>query len=230
MHPLRLALPLLAVLACAEEPPPHHDFEVGFLAADDRGRPLAGVTVALAGESVGVTADDGQLRRRLRAIDGHRVRVEAGCPDGHLEAELSGELVLRALRRLDEPDAITSLTLSITCPRAERRAAVVVRADGRAGLPVVVDGVPRAVTDASGVAHLALPVAPHRSLRIALDTSAAPRLRPQSPQRVFTLGEADEVFVFDQPFETRRKRRKRRPAPEQPEPEPEEPRRPVRLN
>ena len=112
------------------------------------------------------------------------------------------------------------LSLSLQCRPRERTAVLVVRSDGHADLPVLVDGVEVGRTNAKGIAHLALRRPSNSIVRVALDTSAHPRLQPQSPETPFEIGDADDIFVLDQSFEKRvvkkrRKRRKRRVAARQ---------------
>ena len=85
-----------------------------------------------------------------------------------------------------------------------------VHADGRAGLPVLVDGEVVGRTNARGVAHLALHRPSNTTFRVALDTSSRPRLRPRNPEVPFAVGDADDIFVFDQSFEQLRVRKRRR--------------------
>jgi hypothetical protein len=87
-----------------------------------------------------------------------------------------------------------------------RHGVVVVRAGGtgaasRAGLPVMVEGREVAQTDACGVAHVSLDMAPGQSFRVLLATAtASPMLRPQDPQLTFVFPDSDEIFAFDQNF------------------------------
>jgi hypothetical protein len=77
-----------------------------------------------------------------------------------------------------------------------------VRARGGADLPVKHLGREIARTDAEGVAHALLKVAPTEQVTLVLDTSdpAHERLRPKNPEYTLVMRARDEVAVFDQTF------------------------------
>jgi hypothetical protein len=83
------------------------------------------------------------------------------------------------------------------------------------------DGQPVGKTDTNGLAHLLVKAPPGLSFRIALDTTAHPALRPQNPSMTYTLGQADDVLLMDQPFQEKKARKK----PKKKEPEPQLPQR-----
>jgi len=205
----------LLASACSEESIQRYEHEVVMLAQDDRGEPLASVSIALDGQDVGDTDASGGLTVSLSAPDGQRVAFVAKCPPGHEAARSKDELLLRNMQQASE-DSSVELRVGITCPRSQRLAALIVRADGRGGLPVLINGERRAVTDKSGVAHIALRMPPGTPLRAELDTAKHSKLQPQNPQHVFAIGEEDAVVVFDQPFSTKRRKRVRKATAEEP--------------
>jgi hypothetical protein len=56
-------------------------------------------------------------------------------------------------------------------------------------------------TDASGAAHFALEVAPGAQFTVALQTDENPKLKPQNPSKPFTIGQTDEILLFEQKFD-----------------------------
>ena len=221
-----LAIGIVALAAC-EAAPASPPFALAFHAANDRGQALAGVAIAVAGREVGVTDARGDLVVEGGFAEGSAASLAARCPAGFLAAEMIESITFRRFQPISSAAPDAPLEVSLVCPRERRVAALVVRAGGRGGLPVLVDGARRAVTDESGIAHLALEVAPSDAVRVVLDTSGEPRLRPQKPQTTFTMGDVDDVWVMDQRFEAKREptRRRRRSAPP-----PEPPKRPIRVN
>lgn len=198
---------MLAMLGCEEEAPPP-TFRVTFTARSD-GEPLARVRVVADGRPLGETGEDGALGVDLAGREGQAVTINAQCPEGHRAPEELPLLTLRRFRGLDPAAAERGIEVSIDCPPAERTAAVVIRAgDNGGGLPVTMSGRELARTDEHGIAHLVMHVQPHTTFRLRLDTSDNEDLRPQSPGATFTVPDADEIFLFDQPFEVRQKRRR----------------------
>ena len=83
-----------------------------------------------------------------------------------------------------------------------RSLVVAVRAKNGPNLPVKYLGRELARTDAEGVAHALLKVAPSEQVTLVLDTSdpAHERLRPKNPEYTLVMRARDEVAVFDQTF------------------------------
>jgi hypothetical protein len=215
---------VLGLCGC-EEPPPPTPYPVTFLAVADPGEALAGVTIAAGGMNA-VTDATGMLSVELQGPEGSTVPITATCPEGHRLAVAPAPLVLR--RVIDLTTGMTAaLQVSIACPPMSRHGVVVVRASGegsREGIPVMIDGREVARTDRSGVAHVALEMAPGSAIQVQLATSTVmPLLRPADPSMPFTFRDADDIFVFDREFESeeppaapRRRGRRRAAAPSAP--------------
>lgn len=195
----------LGAAAC-EEPAPPPAFPVTFRAESDPGVALAGVTISVAGAPPAVTGADGTVRLELSGQEGTAVPVSATCPDGYREAPSLSPIVLRTTVGVGGAPA-PGLRVGVQCLPAIRHGVVVVRAGGegtatRAGLPVMIEGREVARTDASGVAHVSLEMAPGQSFQVLLATAtASPMLRPQDPQLTFVFPDADEIFAFDERFD-----------------------------
>lgn len=207
---LRVAAAAVVALSACETPPPRPSFEVTIDVHSDDGTALAGVALAAGDLALGKTGPDGRLTVTLHVADGTRLSVTQRCPDGFDPAAPGAPLVLRSFVGLDRRARGNRLVVSLVCRPRERTVAVVVRAAGHAGLPVLVDGEPVGRTNAAGVAHVAVRRPSNTRFRVALDTSSRPRLRPQNPEAPFVVAQADDLFVFDQRFEQRKRRRRRR--------------------
>lgn len=223
---MRRLLPVLVVLAlgaCEEEAPPP-TFPVTFAASSDPGVPLAGVQLTANGAPAGATGADGALRVELSGAEGSSVAIAATCPDGYRPPEPIAPLILRRVIDLATGGA-AALQVTVTCRPATRHGVVIVRAGGegpREGIPVLLDGREVSRTDRSGVAHVAIDLAPGTPFSVQLATATvAPMLRPTDPTMPFTFPDHDEIFVFDRPFDTevpppaprRRARRRTTAAP-----------------
>ena len=209
---------LLGLLAGCEEERPPPTYRVTFTAKSDD-EPLEGVRIVADGRALGDTDGDGVLRLDLTGREGQAVAVSAQCPPGHRAPDQLPLLTLRTFRGLDPAAAERGIEMSIACPPAERTAAVVVRTgDEGANLPVTMGGREVARTDESGVAHLVMEMRPHSTFRLRIDTSGNDKLQPQNPGATFTVPDADEIFLYDQPFQVKQTRRRWRPRPREPEP------------
>lgn len=214
---LVLALTALGLTACGGQPPsPQHP--VSFYLEGDPGTELAGVEVFANGQSIGVSGDTGLLQAVLEGAEGAAFEISWTCPDGHRQPEDTQSLRLREFEQLD-PEAESGLSMTLGCPPTDRNAAFVVRTNGREGLPVMVNGEELGRTGSTGVAHIVLAGAPGSTYRVQLATADQALLRPQNPSQTYTLGDADDVFVMNQDFESaepprrvrRRSNRRRRP-------------------
>jgi hypothetical protein len=200
--------------ACGEddEPPPRYPFT--FSATVDN-QPLEGVSITVNEQVAGTTNGEGLLQQDLTGPEGAPVSVGAQCPEGYT---LRGETQVHTLRRVISLDPATSqrgIQVQFACAPEHRDAVVIVRAADRVGLPVELDGREVGRTDANGVAHVHVRMAPQTSFQLRIATASNERLRPQNPSRSFTVPDRDEVFVFDQPFEEEAppRRRIRRATP-----------------
>ena len=208
----------VAALAGCGEPPPPPTFPMTFVVVSDPGVPLAGVAITASQAPIGVTGPDGMLRVELTGPEGSPVPIGATCPEGYRTPTDLPTITLRQVVSLDPNAPARGLQVSIACPPTQRHGVVIVRAAGDApqpDLPVLVDGREVARTDASGVAHVSLAMAPHQSFQVQLATAANPTLRPQDPRTSFVFSDSDDFFVFDQSFEVQRPRtvtRRRRPV------------------
>jgi hypothetical protein len=220
------ALAIALLCACSAPPSrPPVAFSTAFAAESD-GAPLAGVTITVAGHVVGATDERGRLTVDLRGQEGEALPVSAACPAGHRASEPLPRLTLRRFRGLG--DRAGGLAMTVQCPPHERQIAVVVNANGRVDVPVLIQGREVTRTNSRGVAHVALAMRPSQTFRLALDTTGHVGLRPQNPSMTFTVPDHDEVLVYDQPFEEPARPRARRIVA--PAPPAELPRVPVRID
>lgn len=226
MHPMKsrhvrrallltvLASALGALFVACDDPPPPPQFRVSFTALADAS-PLPGVQIGIGGRPLGVTNDAGVLRANLRGREGAVVAYRVQCPAGYRDPEESPPLTLRQFRGLDPAAAARGVEITVHCRPSDRLAAVIVRSGGIANIPVLMQGQPVALTDASGVAHLMLKLPPSTPFTLALDTSANPRIAPASPSQPFVVPDADEILVFDSPLIEQRAPARRRRAVKQ---------------
>jgi hypothetical protein len=202
LAPMRLAAPLFAVVtgcsALAPVPPP--PLEVVVRVNGDPGQPLKGALLLFNGQKVSESGDDGVAKLKLTGKDGESFDVTVTCPDGFQSPTKPIQVILKRLADDKKPE------YDVACPPTNRTVVVAVRADGGANLPVLYLGREVARTDASGAAHVMLKLKPDEPFDLILGTTENAALRPQNPFASFTVKERDEVFVFDQKFETEKKK------------------------
>jgi hypothetical protein len=87
-----------------------------------------------------------------------------------------------------------------------RSVVVAVKSENGPNLPVMYLNRPVARTDAAGAAHFLLQMAPGAQFVVTLDTSENAKLKPANPSKPFTVGQNDDIFVFEQKFETEKTR------------------------
>ncbi|MCB9623308.1 MAG: hypothetical protein H6723_08200 [Sandaracinus sp.] len=193
-------------------------FSVTFNAESDPGQPLEGVVVKANGREVGRSDAFGLVQTMLRGPEGAGVQITHECPEGYTQPTDPQTLRLHSFRSLDQ-SARGGLSMALPCVPTERRVAFVVRTNGKADIPVRINGEEVARTNAAGFAYVVRNSAPGATFRVSLDASGQPDLRPQNPPaQQFTLGSRDDVFVLSQQFEVEAPRaaprRRRRPRQE----------------
>ncbi len=181
-----------------------HSYAIALQARSDDVAPLAGVRVLVEGKALGVTGADGRLVTEISGTEGQNVALDVACPEGFRDPPRD-VLKLTGFRSVANEPA--RLVVSATCRPRRRHVAIVVDADGRASLPVLVDGVHRADTDEAGVSHLVVDGEPGSLLRVGLDTSTRPELLPRNPLRQFQLDDRDQVVLVSEHFMARIARR-----------------------
>jgi hypothetical protein len=194
---------LLLVAACKQpdRKEPRSRLAIAVRAVTPGGEPVADVRAWADGRELGVTRGDGRLRAMLAGREGQRVQLTFACPAGHRTLDPRRELALQATRPVTAQREAT-ISLAVRCAPIEHLAALVVRASGAntAGLPVRAQGQTLGQLARDGTAHLLVPVRARQPLRVMLDTSAVPALRPANPTQTFELRDQDRVVLFEQRF------------------------------
>jgi hypothetical protein len=192
----------LTLLACDDPPRAPQRFALTLEASTPAHEPVSGARFFAGGTDLGVTSERGELVAKLTGRDGDALLITTNCPSGYRTLAPP-----RTLRLHSSAGAagrqLPPLHLQVACEREQRTAALVVRAlhgEQRLPLPIRVDGELLGQTDVDGLAHMLVAVSPHHNLRVALDTSAFPRLRPRDPVRTFQVDEEQDVLLFDQSF------------------------------
>ena len=163
--------------------------------------PLPGAQISVRSHDLARTDAEGAARLELTGHDGTVIPVIVRCPAGTRGPEAAIEVTLRTLQVIDQTVAARGIVQRVNCPPEDRTVAVVVRTNGRPGIPIVWQGREISRTDTAGVASLTFRVHPAQPIQLALATTDFPTLRPQSPTGQFLAPDADDVFVWTQDFE-----------------------------
>jgi hypothetical protein len=208
-HPVssRLFVAIVAAAAAAaglgcgafDPPPTPPPFKATVIVTGDPGEPLLGAVVSYRKGEPAMTGADGRVELVFHGADGDVREVTVACPPGHQQAGNALQIRLTRLASTQLPE------YQVSCPPLRRKVVVAVRADNGPFLPVKYLNEVVATTDEAGAAHFALTIEPG-SFSVALDTSDRKDLKPPSPARVMTVGQQDDVLVFDQRFEVQKKR------------------------
>ena len=176
-----------------QAPPP---FRVAVSVEADKGVPLPGAVIQRNNEPIGRTEGTGKAILTFVGQDGDQLDVWVKCPDGFDSPQKPTTLMLRRL----SGDKLAEY--SVTCPPAERKVVVAIRADNGGNLPVKYLNKDIARTDPWGAATFMLSGKPGDKLDFVLDTSdkAYERLQPQSPTVSVVVDAKDSFYPLDQPF------------------------------
>lgn len=194
----------LFLIAACQQPArqePRSQLAIVVRAMTPGGELVADVRAWADARELGVTRGDGVLHAMLAGREGQRVQLTFACPAGHRTLDPRREFPLQATRAVTAQREAT-VSLTVRCAPIEQLAALVVRASGAsaAGLRVRVEGEALGQLGRDGTAHLLVAVRARQPLRVMLDTSAAPALRPANPMQTFELRDQDRVVLFDQHF------------------------------
>lgn len=227
------ATTVLAAGACEHEEDTTSQYHLSFVAVDARGSGLAGIPIHVGETDMGETDEDGILTADVEARNLDKFPLHAPCPEGFETKDKPREVVFVDTRRLDG-EHHGSISIRIVCIRKTQIAAVLIHADGREGLPVLVNGKPRGSTGPEGFAHIRYEGLPGTPFEVALDTSSRPDLLPPNPRMEMQLGSEDGLFLFEPELTERRiagpNRRRHRRRTRRDEGQDEAKRRPVRID
>lgn len=201
---MRTVVLLLAVtlLACRVGSP-RETLHIDVAVTDDSGDPLAEVPVSVDDSITKRSDSNGKASLTVSAALDRRVRIRALCPEAYRSSEPRTVSVSGGVR----------LELRFQCRPKLRTLAVVVNAPHAEGLLMRADGEPIGKIGADGTLHAVLKRPPEAELRLMLDTSSAPLLRPQNPVEDVLVPDRDEIVVFDQALTAAPARRGRSIAP-----------------
>jgi hypothetical protein len=188
-------------------------FELLVHVESDPGRPLAGAVVQLNGKDKGTSAQDGLARLSFVGNEGDTFDLWVRCPTGFASPT---KPITASLRRLADRTKLPQY--DVVCPPLERTIVVAIRADNGPNLPVMYLDREIARTDASGAAHVILPVKPGDSFQLTLATNEKgnEKLRPQNPSLPFTARGQDDLLLFEQRFTREREPVRYVKGPEKP--------------
>lgn len=183
------------------EPPPRAPFQLYVKVESDPGRPVVGALISRNNSTLNTTGADGRAMLSFSGEegDGATANVTVKCPDTF---QSPAKPVALKLTRLSDKTKIPEY--GVSCPPTLRKVVVAVKADNGPFLPVVYLSRQISRTDASGAAHFALDLAPGSQFNVTLDTTENTKLKPESPSRPFTVGQSDEILVFEQRFDVER--------------------------
>jgi hypothetical protein len=203
MRVFLLALGAMAAASAASgckdlEPPPPAPFQLYVKVESDPGLAVVGAVVSRNNKTLATTGADGRALLTFAGEEGEgaMANVSVKCPDTFQSP--TKPLVLK-LTRLADKTKIPEY--GVSCPPMLRKVVVAVKAENGPFLPVVYLNRQITKTDASGAAHFALEVAPGAQFNVTLDTSDNSRLKPVSPSKPFTVGQTDDILVFEQKFD-----------------------------
>lgn len=186
----------LALASCSREAP-LKTYDLAVHVESDPGKPLAGVNVLHAGQTLGSTNEDGRVVIRATGNEGERVELELECPAKFKAPEAPLTVTLR--RSAQRPEYFAR------CAPLSRKLVVAARMEHGAGLPIRYLGREVARSDASGVAHLVIEAESDKTIELTIDTTEQPTLRPKSPTARFQMADRDELVVLEQSFEAPRR-------------------------
>lgn len=204
---MRLALVLVAVAALVtagcEDPPPPAPYQIAVKVEADPGQPVAGAVVSRNNKPLATTGADGRASLSMTGKDGETFDVSVKCPEA-----FQSPIKPTTIRLARLADNAKAPEYQVSCPPSMRRVVVAVKADNGPNLPVVYLNRPVARTDASGAAHFALDVAPGAQFQVTLDTTekGGEKLKPQNPSKPFTVGQHDDILMYEQKFDVEKAR------------------------
>ena len=195
--PVALCTALATASSCKSfEPPPPAPFQIFVRVESDPGRAVPGAVVTRNDKALAATGADGRALLTLPGAEGEITDVTVKCPASF---QSPAKPVSLKLTRLADKTKIPEY--SVACPPTLRHVVVAVKAENGPNVPVVYLNRAMTRTDASGAAHFALEAAPGTQVLVTLDTTEQGRLKPPNPSKPFTIGQTDDILVFEQKFD-----------------------------
>lgn len=216
---LGLSLMVLAACGSAEHADVLGIFPVTFRVSTEE-TPLAGTTIELDGEALGLTDEAGLLKAGIRSHEGEVLKLTIRCPANYALQDAPKSLLIRRVQGLTRADKDLGLVTRIRCAPNLKEQVVILRTKGAhtAGLPVYLAGNAVGHLSLDGVLHMLIKARPGEALTAMVDTQSRPRMRPPSPQLLFSVGAKPGKVFLEQEFsedviKKARKRRVKAPRP-----------------
>ncbi len=214
---LTVALLICTLASCSSPSSKRAEVQLMARVTDDYGEPFSGAVVQI-GDAHGKSDRNGNFETTSWAPEGSPVRAKVVCPPDHRPVGGHAKTItVRHLRSIggDNP-GLSHLEIHFVCEPTVRQHVLIVRTDGRPGLPVMVTGTHAMTTNEDGLAAHVVSGAPGDEIMVVIDTSQQPGLRPDRPSRRMVLPGRSRFLIFDQNFEVKktpaRKKKKRRKA------------------
>lgn len=205
MQETGIVLSLLSFILIACEPIKPNTYPITVRVLDEDYTGLPGAPISVSKKVVGLTDAAGSLQTQIIGREGDQVQISARCPTGYRVLTETRNVVLRSFTQLPNGRAVGGPELIWECDPVERFASLVIRAPGQSDLPILVEGKEIARTNPDGAAHALIRQPPESEIRVTLDTSRKPELRPQNPVRAFQIKDQDDILIFDQDFHLQRR-------------------------
>lgn len=207
-------------------PPPRYDFKFKVDVTDTDAEPIPAVPVKLGGKTIGYTDRSGKFEGTVHERPGTEVTLELGEIDGYQPLEKSSVTETLEVKpglsgngKQPVPVLLHSVVKSTQQPYLVWVKATcdeeTLEQENCAGLQVLRDGDPVAVTDRLGRAHFSFEDEGQTRLRLTIDTPAPddekdiPRMEPADPLYEVELNSDPEVYLVEQTFENPDERNKR---------------------
>ncbi len=178
---------------------PPEPYPVLLIVERDPGVPIAEAPVLYKDKLIKNTDANGAAFLQLQKPDGEEVELNITCPPDTTQAPALRIKVLRVKEQ-------KYLEQHVRCAPLIRHIAVSVRVDDGPGLPISYFGEVKATTDASGAAHFLMDVAPNKQVKLRIDASAYPKLKPQYDEVAFKVADADDMFSVKSKFTSDQKK------------------------
>ncbi len=199
----------LAVSHCHSEPDTQ-TYLIKFTTKANDDRVLNNIPIYIGSKLQGSTNQQGILTLRLEITQHQTLAARAECPSGYKGSQNVTSIRLRRFQSASEKNAEHTLSYDFVCSPTKVLAAVIFSTNIPEELSLISQGHEVGRTNRDGVGHVLIETTPGSELTLLVDTREHPKLRPQYPIRTFYIGNQDDTYVFEQPFDIQKQKRSKR--------------------
>ncbi|MBN2718956.1 MAG: hypothetical protein JXX14_24125 [Deltaproteobacteria bacterium] len=193
-----LLLIAISTTGCKKKDPLDR-WQVQVVVTDDESLPVPGATVRV-DKSKTTTDKSGLAKKKIWGREGDSVYTDVRCPPNWLTTSADGNRLVLKKVLSDSNSADPTIVVRFRCIPRQKDHILIVKSNGKADLPVQLNGRTIARTNKDGIAQTVISGRQDEQIHLTLLTTEHPQLVPRNPSVLISLPPQRKILLFEQTF------------------------------